>query len=56
MKIQDGSIVTRLVNFAYQLAYVWTKALGKEAFVPIIYKLGVGDIHSFSNLRGSVEK
>lgn len=45
-KIQDGSIVTRFVNSAYQVADVLTKALGKEAFIPMIYKLGVRDIHS----------
>jgi hypothetical protein len=45
-KIQDGSIVTRFVNSAYQLADVLTKALGKEAFIPMIRKLGVRDIHS----------
>ena len=45
-KIQDGSIVTRFMNSAYQLADVLTKALGKEAFIPMIHKLGVQDIHS----------
>ena len=45
-KIQDASIVTRFVNSAYQLADVLTKALGKEAFIPMIRKLGLRDIHS----------
>ena len=45
-QIQDGSIVTRFVNSAYQSADVLTKALGKEAFIPMIRKLGLRDIHS----------
>ena len=45
-KIQDGSVITRFVNSSHQLADVLTKALGKEAFVPMIRKLGVQDIHS----------
>ncbi|RVW29596.1 Retrovirus-related Pol polyprotein from transposon RE1 [Vitis vinifera] len=45
-KIQDGSVTTRFVNSAHQLADVLTKALGKEVFTPMIRKLGVQDIHS----------
>ncbi|KAL6323616.1 hypothetical protein AAG906_039210 [Vitis piasezkii] len=45
-KIQDGSVATRFVNSAHQLADVLTKALGKEVFTPMIRKLGVQDIHS----------
>ena len=45
-KIQDGSVATRFVNFAHQLADVLTKALGKDVFTSMIYKLGVRDIHS----------
>ncbi|KAK0589611.1 hypothetical protein LWI29_016288 [Acer saccharum] len=45
-KIQDGSVVTRHVGSAHQLADVLTKPLGKEIFVPMIHKLGVQDIHS----------
>ena len=45
-KIQDGSVVTRYVNSAHQLADVLTKPLGKEIFVPMIRKLGLQDIHS----------
>ena len=45
-KIQDGSVVTRFVSFANQLADVLTKALGKEFFIPMVRKLGVQDIHS----------
>ena len=45
-KIQDGSIVTKHVNSAHQLADILTKPLGKELFVPMIRKLGVQDIHS----------
>ena len=45
-KIQDGSVTTRFVNSAHQLADVLTKALGKEVFTPMICKLGVQDIHS----------
>ncbi|KAI9185245.1 hypothetical protein LWI28_005591 [Acer negundo] len=45
-KIQDGSVTTRFVNSAHQLADVLTKPLGKEFFVPMVHKLGVQDIHS----------
>ncbi|KAM7485260.1 hypothetical protein LguiA_001269 [Lonicera macranthoides] len=45
-KIQDGSIITKHVNSKHQLADVFTKALGKENFVPMIHKLGLYDIHS----------
>ncbi|KAL5741828.1 hypothetical protein ACOSP7_028560 [Xanthoceras sorbifolium] len=45
-KIRDGSVITKFVDSAYQLADVLTKALGKEAFVPMIRKWGVQDIHS----------
>ncbi|KAI9197977.1 hypothetical protein LWI28_007873 [Acer negundo] len=45
-KIQDGSVITRYVNSAHQLADVLTKPLGKEIFVPMIRKLGLQDIHS----------
>ena len=45
-KIQDGSVITRHVNSEHQLAYIFTKPLGKENFVPMIYKLGVQDIYS----------
>lgn len=45
-KIQDGSVETRFVSSANQLADILTKALGKEFFIPMIHKLGVQDIHS----------
>ena len=45
-KIQDGSVITRHVGSAHQLADVLTKPLGKEIFVPMIRKLEVQDIHS----------
>ena len=45
-KIQDGSVETRFVSSMNQLADVLTKALGKEAFMLMIHKLGVQDIHS----------
>ena len=45
-KIQDGSIITRHVSSAHQLADILTKPLGKEFFAPMIRKLGVQDIHS----------
>jgi len=45
-KIQDGSVTTRHVDSAHQLADVLTKPLGKEIFVPMVRKLGVQDIHS----------
>jgi len=45
-KIQDGSVTTRHVDFAHQLADILTKPLGKEIFVPMVRKLGVQDIHS----------
>jgi hypothetical protein len=45
-KIQDGSVATKFVKSANQLADVLTKPLGKELFVPMIRKLGVQDIHS----------
>ena len=45
-KIQDGSVATRFVNSAHQLADVLTKALGLDVFTSMICKLGVWDIHS----------
>ncbi|KAH9786417.1 retrovirus-related pol polyprotein from transposon RE2 [Citrus sinensis] len=45
-KIQDGSVVTKHVASTDQLADVFTKPLGKEAFSTMIRKLGVLDIHS----------
>ena len=45
-KIRDGSVATRFVNSAQQLADVLTKALGKDVFTSLICKLGVWDIHS----------
>jgi hypothetical protein len=45
-KILDGSVVTRFVSSMNQLADVFTKALGKEIFIPMVRKLGVRDIHS----------
>ncbi|CAL8107913.1 unnamed protein product [Prunus armeniaca] len=39
-KIQDGSIVTKFVTSANQLADVFTKPLGKEPFSTMIRKLG----------------
>ena len=45
-KIQDGSVATRFVNSAHQLADVLTKPLGKDVFTSMIFKLGVWDIHS----------
>jgi hypothetical protein len=45
-KIQDGSVTTRHVDSAHQLADILTKPLGKEIFVPMVHKLGVQDIHS----------
>ncbi|CAL8150569.1 unnamed protein product [Prunus armeniaca] len=45
-KIQDGSVVTKFVTSANQLADVFTKPLGKEPFSTMIRKLGVLDIHS----------
>jgi len=44
-KTQDGSITTRHVDSAHQLADVLTKPLEKEIFVPMVRKLGVQDIH-----------
>ena len=44
-KIKDGSVATRLMNSAHQLADVLTKSLGKDVFTSIICKLGVRDIH-----------
>jgi len=45
-KIQDGSIITKFVISADQLADVFTKPLRKEIFSTMIRKLGVLDIHS----------
>ena len=45
-KILNGSVVTRYVHSAHQLADVFTKPLGKDLFVLMIRKLGVQDIHS----------
>nr|KYP62218.1 hypothetical protein KK1_016743 [Cajanus cajan] len=45
-KIQDGSVTTKYVPSAEQLADVFTKPLGKEAFSIMKRKLGVLDIHS----------
>nr|KYP68204.1 Copia protein [Cajanus cajan] len=45
-KIQDGSVATEYVPLAEQIADVFTKLLGKEAFLTMKSKLGVHDIHS----------
>ena len=45
-KIQDGSVATRFVNSAQQLADILTKALGKVVFTSMSYKFGVWDIHT----------
>lgn len=45
-KIQEGLIVTKYVASAQQIAYVFTKPLGKDAFTNMLRKLGVLDIHS----------
>ncbi|KAL6276414.1 hypothetical protein ACE6H2_020015 [Prunus campanulata] len=45
-KVQDESIVTQHVTSSQQLANVFTKSLGKDAFTSIICKLGVLYIHS----------
>ena len=45
-KIQNGSIVTKHIASKNQLADVFTKSLGKEAFSTMMRKLGVLDIHS----------
>ncbi|XP_062005862.1 uncharacterized mitochondrial protein AtMg00810-like [Rosa rugosa] len=45
-KIQDGSVATKHVSSSFQLADVFTKALEKEVFIPLIRKLGARDIHS----------
>ncbi|KAM1627395.1 hypothetical protein ACFX1R_017067 [Malus domestica] len=45
-KVQDGSVVTKHVSSSQQLADVFTKALGKDAFSIMLRKLGVLDIHS----------
>ncbi|TXG51383.1 hypothetical protein EZV62_023907 [Acer yangbiense] len=45
-KIQNGWVVTRHVESSHQLIDVFTKALGKESFIPMDRKLGVLDIHS----------
>lgn len=45
-KIQDGSISTKYVALSQQLAYVFTKPLGKDDFLVMIRKLRVLDIYS----------
>ena len=40
-KIQDNSIITRHVHSEHQFADIFTKPLGKDVFIPMIYKLGV---------------
>nr|KYP56670.1 Copia protein [Cajanus cajan] len=45
-KIQDGSVATKYVPSTEQIADVFTKPLGKEAFLIMKTKLGVHDIHS----------
>ncbi|KAM1043999.1 hypothetical protein ACFX14_035108 [Malus domestica] len=45
-KIQDGSVITKHVSSSQQLADVFTRALGKDAFLAMLRKLGVLDIHS----------
>jgi hypothetical protein len=44
-KIQDGSVTTRHVDSAHQLADILTKPLRKEIFMLMVRKLGVQDIH-----------
>jgi len=36
-KVQDGSVITRHVNSEHQLTDIFTKHLGKESFVSMIY-------------------
>ncbi|CAL8173718.1 unnamed protein product [Prunus armeniaca] len=45
-KIVDGTITTKYVGTAHQLADLFTKPLGKEKFSTILRKLGILDIHS----------
>ncbi|CAL2245487.1 unnamed protein product [Prunus armeniaca] len=45
-KIQEGSIVTKYIASAQQIADVFTKPLGKDDFTSMLGKLGVLDIHS----------
>ncbi|KAB2595211.1 hypothetical protein D8674_030661 [Pyrus ussuriensis x Pyrus communis] len=45
-KIVDGTIETKHVGTAQQLADLFTKPLGKEKFSGMLRKLGVLDIHS----------
>jgi hypothetical protein len=45
-KIQDGSFKIQHVYLVDQLANVFTKLLGNEAFSTMTYKLGVLGFHS----------
>ncbi|KAM1059197.1 hypothetical protein ACFX2B_023753 [Malus domestica] len=45
-KIADGTIATKFVGTAHQLADLFTKPLGKDKFSTMLRKLGVLDIHS----------
>lgn len=45
-KLQAGMISPSYVPMYFQLAAVFTKALGRDQFVTLRNKLGVHDIHS----------
>ncbi|RVW64915.1 Retrovirus-related Pol polyprotein from transposon RE1 [Vitis vinifera] len=54
-KIQDGSIITRHVSSAHQLANILTKPLGKEIFAPMIRKgqfTGVQPLVEYAQAEG----
>ena len=44
--IQDGSIRTQKVHITVQLAYVFTKSLGRRGFETIVAKLGICNPHA----------
>ncbi|CAM8923387.1 unnamed protein product [Rhodiola kirilowii] len=45
-QVQSGQVVTRYVSTAYQLADLFTKALGKAQFEFLLGKLGIVDPHA----------
>lgn len=47
-EIQNGSLVTRYVHTSDQLADIFTKALGSQAFDYLRSKLGICDLHALT--------
>ena len=45
-KIQSGLIQTTYIYTTHQLAYIFTKPLGRQQFIHLLRKLGIHDVHT----------